>query len=127
MTVVINGTTGIDKVDSGSDVYTADRTFTGSQRGAVLTDNDISFDMNVSNNFLCTPTASGALTFTNIVAGQSGNITLVNSGGYTITRAATVKANSTFNALVTAAGTYWISYFSPDGTNVYCAASGPQT
>ena len=101
----------------------ATTTWTAPQRGTVTTDNDLSFDMNVTNNFKCTPTATGALTFTNITAGQSGYVLLVNSGGYAITAAATTKVGATFLSTVSAAGTYLISYMT-DGTNVYCTASG---
>jgi hypothetical protein len=98
-------------------------TFTASQRGTVTTDNDGSFDMNVTNNFKCTPTATFALTFTNITAGQSGYVLLVNTSGYTVTAAATTKVNTSFLTTVTAAGTYLLSYFS-DGTNVYVTTGG---
>jgi len=98
-------------------------TITGAVRGTVTTDNDGSFNMNVTNNFKCTPTGAFALTFTNITAGQSGYVLLVNSGGYAVTAAATTKVGSTFLSGVSAAGTYLISYLS-DGTNVYCTASG---
>ena len=100
------------------------QTFTASQRGTVTTDNDLSFNMATTNNFKCTPTGTGALTFTNITAGQSGYVLLVNSGGDAITAAATTKVGATFLSTVSAAGTYLISYFSPDGTSVYCTASG---
>lgn len=99
------------------------QTFTASQRGTVTTDNDLSFNMATTNNFKCTPTGTGALTFTNITAGQSGYVLLVNSGGYAITAAATTKVGATFLSTVSAAGTYLVSYFS-DGTNVYVTASG---
>jgi len=98
-------------------------TITGAVRGTVTTDNDGSFNMNVTNNFKCTPTGAFALTFTNITAGQSGYVLLVNSGGYAVTAAATTKVGSTFLSGVSTAGTYLISYLS-DGTNVYCTASG---
>lgn len=98
------------------------QTFTGSQRGTVTTDNDLSFDMSVTNNFSCTPTGTGALTFTNITAGQSGYVILNNSGGYAITAAATTKVDSSFLTIVSTAGTYLISYMS-NGTNVYCTTS----
>jgi len=99
------------------------QTFTKSQRGTVTTDNDLSFDMSVTNNFSCTPTGSGTLTFTNITAGQSGYVLLDNSGGYAITAATTTKVGSTFLSTVSTAGVYLISYMS-NGTNVYCTASG---
>lgn len=98
-------------------------TWTASQRGTVTTDNDGSFDMNVTNNFKCTPTGTFTLTFTNITAGQSGYVLLINSSGYAVSAASTTKVGSTFLTTVSAAGTYLISYLS-DGTNVYCTASG---
>jgi hypothetical protein len=85
--------------------------FSVSQRGTVTTDNDGSFDMNATNNFLCTPTGGFTLTFTNITAGQAGNIILVNGSNYAIAAAATVKVSATALAAISATGTYWLSYF----------------
>ena len=99
-------------------------TWTISQRGTVTTDNDLSFDMSVTNNFLCTLAAGGALTFTNITAGQSGNIILVNGSNYAVTAAASTKVASTALATISATGTYWLTYYSPDGTTVYVANTG---
>ena len=95
----------------------------GAATGAVTTDNDLSFDMTATNNFKCTPTGTGALTFTNITAGTSGYVLLVNTGGYAITAAATTKVNTTFLSTVSTAGTYLLSYFT-DGTNVYVTTGG---
>jgi hypothetical protein len=91
--------------------------------GTVTTDNDLSFDQNVTNNFKCTPSATGALTFTNHTAGQSGYVLLVNTGGYAITAAATTKLGTSTLGTISVAGTYLLSYFS-DGTNTYVTASG---
>ena len=91
-------------------------------RGTVTTDNDLSFDMNVTNNFKCTPTGNGALTFTNITAGQSGFVLLVNGSNYTISAAATTKVAAGALSTISATGTYLLSYFS-DGTNVYVVNS----
>ena len=113
-----NATAGTDYAEVGTL-----STWTKSQRGTVTTDNDGSFDMNATNNFKCTPTGTFALTFTNITAGQSGYILLVNSGGYAVTAAATTKVGASFLTGISAAGTYLISYLT-DGTNVYCTASG---
>ena len=120
-----DGSTGLTAATAGTD-YGAPgttSTWTASQRGAVTTDNDGSFDMSVTNNFKCTPTATFALTFTNITAGQSGYVLLVNTGGYAITAAATTKVNTTFLTTVSTAGTYLCSYFT-DGTNVYVTTGG---
>ena len=102
---------------------TGNVTVSKAARGTITTDNDLSFDMNVASNFKCTPTATGALTFTNITSGQAGYILLVNTGGYAITAAATTKVGTSFLATISTAGTYLVSYFS-DGTNVYCTSSG---
>jgi hypothetical protein len=119
---VANGGTGASSLSAaGIAELAADQTFTGAQRGTVTTDNDGSFDMNATNNFLCTPTGGFTLTFTNITAGQSGNIILVNGSNYAIAAAATVKVSATALAAISATGTYWLSYYSPDGTNVYVA------
>ena len=115
----------------GSDVqaYDADtaktdtaQTFTVSQRGTITTDNDLSFDQNATNNFKCTPTGSGTLTFTNHTAGQSGNILLINTGGHAISLAATTKGATNLATTISAAGTYWVSYYD-DGTNAYVTTS----
>ena len=98
-------------------------TFTASQRGTVTTDNDGSFDLNVTNNFKCTPTGSFTLTFTNITAGQSGFILLVNGSNYTVSAHANTKVGTTTLATISATGTYLLSYFS-DGTNVFVVNSG---
>jgi hypothetical protein len=120
-----DGSTGITAASAGTD-YAAPgtaATFTASQRGTVTTDNDGSFDMNVTNNFSCTPSGTFALTFTNITAGQSGYVLLINTGGHAVTAAATTKVNTSFLTTVSAAGTYLLSYFT-DGTNVYVTTGG---
>jgi hypothetical protein len=120
-----DGSTGITAASAGTD-YAAPgtaATFTASQRGTVTTDNDGSFDMNVTNNFSCTPSGTFALTFTNITAGQSGYVLLINTGGHAVTAAATTKVGATFLTTVSAAGTYLLSYFSY-GTNVYVTTGG---
>ena len=105
---------------------TADNSWTGSQRGTTVTDNDGSFDMNGGNNFKCTPTGNFTLTFTNITNGQSGFILLVNSGGHTVAAHANSKVDANLLATVSAAGTYLVSYFT-DGTNVYLTNSAIYT
>ena len=102
------------------------QTFSASQRGTVTTDNDGSFDMNVTNNFKCTPTGSFTLTFTNITAGQSGFILLVNGSNYTVSAHANTKVATGALTTMSATGTYLLSYFS-DGTNVYVVNSGALT
>ena len=120
-------TTDIGSTVQAYDADTAkldvDQSWTGSQRGAVTTDNDGSFDMNAANNFSCTPSGGFALTFTNITAGQSGYILLINTGGHAITAAATTKLGASTLSTISAAGTYLLSYLS-NGTNVYVTASG---
>lgn len=120
-----NGTSAFTAATAGTD-YGAPATastWSAPQRGTVTTDNDLSFDMSVTNNFKCTPTALGTLTFTNITSGQSGFILLVNTGGHAISAAATTEVSSTTLTTISTAGTYLLSYFS-DGTNVFVTNSG---
>jgi len=97
--------------------------FTAPQIGLLTVDDDLSFDLDVTNNFKCTPAADGTLTFTNLASGQSGNIILDNSGGYTISKDATVLADDKFLTTISTAGSYWISYVSTS-SEVYVASSG---
>ena len=99
-----------------------DQTWTGSQRGNIIVDADLSFDQNAGNNFSCTPTATGTLTFSNHTAGQSGYVLLDNSGGHAITAAGTTKINATDLATISVAGVYLVSYFD-NGTNAYLTVS----
>ncbi len=115
--------TDVQAYDADTAKTDAAQTFTASQRGTVTTDNDGSFSMNATNNFKCTPTGNFTLTFTNITAGQSGFILLVNTGGYTVSAAATTKVQTGALTAISAAGTYLLSYWS-DGTNVYVTHSG---
>ena len=120
-------------VSIGSDVQAHDantaktdvaQTFTVSQRGTITTDNDLSFDIGNTgtNNFKCTPSGSGTLTFTNHTAGQSGNILLINSGGHAISLHANTKGDANLASTISTAGTYWLSYYD-DGTNAYVVTS----
>jgi hypothetical protein len=113
--------TSVQAYDADTAKTDVAQAFSVSQRGTVTTDNDGSFDMDATNNFLCTPTGAFTLTFTNITAGQSGNIVLVNGSDYTVSAAAATKVAATTLAAISATGTYWLSYYSPDGTNVYVA------
>ena len=118
--------TGSDVTSLGevtpTDSIESDYSWTGSQRGTTVTDNDGSFDMDGGNNFKCTPSGNFTLTFTNITDGQSGFILLVNSGGHTVSAASTSKVDANLLATVSTAGTYLISYFS-DGTSAYLTNS----
>lgn len=112
----------VQAYDADNAVTDAAQTFTVSQRGTQTTDNDLSFDLDVTNNFKCTPTGTGTLTFTNHTAGQSGNILLDNSGGHAISLAATTKGDANLASTISTAGTYWLSYYD-DGTNAYVVTS----
>jgi hypothetical protein len=114
--------TDVQAYDADNAVTDAAQTFTVSQRGTITTDNDLSFDQNATNNFKCTPTGTGTLTFTNHTAGQSGNILLDNSGGHAISLAATTKGDANLATTISTAGTYWLSYYD-DGTNAYVVTS----
>ena len=117
--------TDVQAYDVNTVKKNAANTFTVSQRGTPTADNDLSFDLNATNNFTCTPTAGGTLTFTNIAsaAGQSGFIKLVNGSNYAIAKAANTKCGDSFLSTVSATGTYIIGYWA-DGTDVYVFTTG---
>lgn len=118
-----NGGTGATSL-SGANIaaLNAVQIFTATQRGTQTIDNDLSFDLAVTNNFKCTPSGAGALTFASISPGQSGNILLVNSGGHAISLHANTKGDANLATTISVAGVYWLSYYS-DGTNVYVVTS----
>ena len=105
-----------------SDVSSIDNSWTGSQRATAVTDNDGSYDMDLGQNFITTPSGATTITFTNITDGQSGFIKLINSGGETISLHANTKGDANIATTVTTAGTYLLSYFS-DGTDVWLTNS----
>lgn len=123
--VVVDTDIGVTVQAYDADTLKADvaDTLTAPFRGAVTTDNDLSFDMSAGNNFTCTVAGTGTLTFTSITAGQSGNIYVNNSGGYAISAHSTTLISSTDLSKLSTAGAYWVSYYSSDGTNVNVAVS----
>jgi len=82
--------------------------------------------MNTTNNFSTTTTETTDITFSNETAGQSGNILFVNAGHVVSIDADVHMADGDLNA-INVAGTYFLSYFCPDGTNVYLSATPAQT
>jgi len=96
---------------------------TGKATGDVTAENDGSFDLNSSNDFTCTPTGSITISFTNETAGQSGNILLVNTTPQVISVGADVFMAAGDLTTINVAGTYLMSYYCPDGTNVYLSTT----
>jgi len=91
--------------------------------GTVTAENDGSFDLSAGNNFTCTPTGAIDLTFTNETTGQSGMILLTNTTPQTITVDADVYLSAADLTAINVAGTYLMSYYCPDGTNVYLSTT----
>ena len=123
-TIVVDADIGstVQAYDADTAKIDVAQTYTAPQRGTVTSDNDLSFDQSATNNFSCTPTSGGTLTFTNHTAGQSGYVLLDNSSGYAITAAATTKITATDLTTISTAGVYLISYFD-NGTNAYLTVS----
>tara|TARA_R110002110_G_scaffold166740_3_gene367580 strand:+ start:331 stop:972 length:642 start_codon:yes stop_codon:yes gene_type:complete len=116
--------TQMDTKGVGDAVKSADAAWTGSQRATHVTDNDGSFDLDLGQNFICTPGGIFDLTFTNISngSGQSGFIKFINTGGHVISLATNTKGAATTASTISTAGTYLVSYFS-DGTDVWLTNS----
>ena len=104
---------------------------TGRATSASITaENDGSFDLSANNNFSCTTAGNTELTFSNIAAGQSGNIKLVVGSGHAITANAVVAINSSALTALNTAGTYNLSYYAvgTSGTSdVLVSVSGALT
>ena len=97
---------------------------------AITVENDGSFDLSANNNFSCTTGGNVELTFSNIVAGQSGNIKLVVGSGHAITANQLVAINSSALTALNTAGTYNLSYYAvgTSGTSdVLVSVSGALT
>ena len=91
-------------------------TVTGRAISAAITEEDDgSFDLATSNNFVCVTAGSTEITFSNIVAGQSGNIKFVQSGSHSVTANTVVGINATALAALQTAGTYNLSYYVAGG------------
>ena len=120
-TLSSNAQTQLTTLDTGKGGLASDQTWTGSQRGTMVTDNDGSFDLDGGNNFFCTPAGNITLTFTNHTSGQSGYILFVNSG-HTISLHANTKGDANLAATLSTAGTYLVSYLD-NGTNAYLTTS----
>ena len=88
-----------------------------------LTSEDLTIDLSSSNNFSITTTANGTLTFTNITEGQSGNIYLNNSSGFSISKGANVKGADSDFTTISNAGEYWLSYFAYNSSNILLISS----
>ncbi len=116
MDFVVNASSRL-KIESDGGVKVVNAAF-----NPITTDNDLSFDQSASNNFKCTPSGTGTLTFTNHTDGQTGNVLLINTGGHAISLAATTKGDANLATTISTAGTYWLSYYD-DGTNAYVTTS----
>lgn len=98
--------------------------FTAAPYTQPLADNDLSFSISDKVDFVCTPTAGGVLTFTGIRAGAKGEILLVNTSNYAITKDAAVCCPSAFLATISATGRYRLAYSCLDGALVDVTCSG---
>ena len=122
----------VASIATGTTVFTIndDIGVSGRAVGHVTTDNDGNFDLQVGNDFQCTPSGNFTLTFSNPAAGQSGNILLVNSGGHTVAAHADVAINATALTALTTAGTYHLAYYcsaSSGNNTIAVSASGALT
>ena len=122
--------TQMDTKGVGDAVKSADAAWTGSQRATYVTDNDGSYDLDLGQNFVTTPSGTTAITFTTGGSdmssassnGQSGFIKLINSGGETISIGTAANGAAGMGTTLSTTGTYLLSYFS-DGTNVWLTNS----
>jgi len=101
--------------------------FTQGPFSSSLASEDLSIDLSTGNNFSLSISSNGDLTFSNITAGQSGNIYLNNTNGSTISKGTGIKANDADFTTITNQGEYWLSYFAYDSSNVLVISSAVLT
>jgi hypothetical protein len=104
--------------------------------GTVTPENDGTFDLSTGNFFTCTTAGAIDLDFnyntadlssTTLAKGMSGMIYLSNASNHTVTAAADIHISAADLTVISATGAYIISYYCPDGTNVYLSASAALT
>ena len=102
-------------------------TFTGPQKTSITVANNGTFDLSLTNDFKCTPTADVTLDFSNIsgAAGQGGNIIFENTNDYNVTVSnSSIKKPTTLEGDLSTTGTYLLSYYT-DGSIVILLNSVP--
>jgi hypothetical protein len=93
--------------------------------------NHLTHDLSKNNNFITTCSAADDIEFTNLAAGQSGNIMFIKSGTDQPTASAEVAINADALTRLATAGTYHVTYFvkesSGSGNHVLVSVSGALT
>ena len=116
-----DGTAVMTVEDNVSLAINNDITVAGRASGHVHDNtNSFTFDLSVANDFKTTSNTGSTITFSNVVAGQSGNIMLVNGGNHAIIGHDAVAVNADVLSTISATGTYHLAYF-------VTAASGNNT
>lgn len=101
------------------------QTFTAPQKTTVAASSaSLTVDLAAILDAIRTPTAGGALTFTNITAGVGFEILFVNDASYAITNGGNIKCVSTLFNTISATGRYRLTGKCFDGTNVDLDVSG---
>ena len=116
-----DGTAVMTVEDNVSLAINNDITVAGRASGHVHDNtNSFTFDLSVANDFKTESNTGSTITFSNVVAGQSGNIMLVNGGNHAIIGHDAVAINADVLSTISATGTYHLAYF-------VTAASGNNT
>ena len=102
---------------------TADQSWSGSQRGTIsdvgTKTANFHFDLNTANNFKITIGANAKeFGFTNITAGQSGTIEVVN-GAYTLSYGSEIHFVGGTAPTLTQSATSYLAYYCPSATVVF--------
>ena len=108
--------------NTGDATKAGDNTWTGSQRGEVSNvgtkTGAFDFDLDTSNNFKVTVGATAEYGFTNIDAGQSGTIEVVN-GAFAMSWGSEVHFVGGLIPTITQSATSFLAYYCPSDTVVF--------
>ena len=114
--------TQLNAKGAGDAVLANDQSWTGSQRGTVSDTGTktgaFDFDLNTANNFKVTVGATAEYGFTNIAAGQSGTIEVVN-GAYEMSWGNEVHFVGGTVPTITQSATSFLAYYCPTNSVVF--------
>lgn len=117
----------VQAYDANTAKLNSDQVWSGSQRGTVYTDSDMTYSLSTGNNFYTVLTANRTLTFSGVVAGQSGNIYVSNPSNYIVSAHAYTYISASDLAKLSTTGIYWVSYFAISTTQVLVTVSSSLT
>ena len=126
----VDSLTVTDDVTISDDLTIGGRAVGPAPTAVSASSSHLTHNLSVNNNFITTCSAADDIEFTNLTAGQSGNIMFIKSGTDQPTASAEVAINASALTSLATAGTYHMTYFvkaTSGGNHVLVSVSGALT